>query len=179
MPRARRNPDTGLTDQEMAFIHAFVETGNATAAYRRAYDAGKMNYASIRKEASRLLDNPHITPTLTILRRTLVDRAHASLMEHLAELDRLKRRAEDEGDMRAAVKAEELRGKVMGYHVERVEKGKPGEFDHLTDEELKKELSTYRGMQATRKKARDWVVALDQRGRRARQAKKDGQVAKA
>jgi hypothetical protein len=37
----------------------------------------------------------------------------------------------------AAIKAEELRGRLRGFYVEKVEHGRTNEFDHMTDDELR------------------------------------------
>lgn len=57
---ARAKTANGLTIKQEAFAQAFIETGNASEAYRRAYDCGKMKEATINREAKRLIDNPHI-----------------------------------------------------------------------------------------------------------------------
>ena len=50
-----------LTIKQNAFAMAYIETGNASEAYRRSFDAGKMAPHSIEVEASRLLQNPEVT----------------------------------------------------------------------------------------------------------------------
>lgn len=51
----------GLTIKQNTFAMAYIETGNASEAYRRSYDAGDMSPHSIEVEASRLLQNPEVT----------------------------------------------------------------------------------------------------------------------
>lgn len=50
-----------LTPKQEAFALAYVETGNASEAYRRAYSAAKMKPASIAVAASKLIADPNIT----------------------------------------------------------------------------------------------------------------------
>jgi hypothetical protein len=52
----------GLTDKQEAFVLAYLETGNAAEAYRRAYDVdpSKASNNWIYVEACQLLDNPKI-----------------------------------------------------------------------------------------------------------------------
>ncbi len=52
----------GLTDKQDAFVKAYAKTGNASDAYRAAYDTDGMNSASINREASALLDHAKIAP---------------------------------------------------------------------------------------------------------------------
>jgi hypothetical protein len=46
----------------------YIETGNASEAYRQSYDAAGMAPESIGIEASRLLDDPNITLKIESLR---------------------------------------------------------------------------------------------------------------
>ncbi len=63
-----------LTPKQEAFCLAYVETGDASEAYRRAYDASAMSPAAINVEASRLLEHPKITLRLDGLRARLQKR---------------------------------------------------------------------------------------------------------
>ncbi len=54
------SPRATLTPKRIAFAEAFVELGNASAAYRRAYSVARMSPASINNEAHRLLRVPGI-----------------------------------------------------------------------------------------------------------------------
>lgn len=49
-----------LTPKQEAFCQRYIETGNASEAYRLSYEADKMNSDSVRVEANRLLNNPNI-----------------------------------------------------------------------------------------------------------------------
>lgn len=57
MPRA-------LTPKQEAFCLAYLETGNASEAYRRAYDAGNMAASTIKSNACRLLKNSNVAATV-------------------------------------------------------------------------------------------------------------------
>ncbi len=50
-----------LTLKQEAFVRAYIETGNASEAYRRAYEAGSMSDEAVRVEACKLLKNPNVT----------------------------------------------------------------------------------------------------------------------
>lgn len=56
---------TKLTSKQQAFVAAYLETGNASDAYRTAYDAAGMSPASINREASALLDHPKVAARIT------------------------------------------------------------------------------------------------------------------
>lgn len=138
MPRASKNA-SGLTAKRAQFCLLYFETGNATAAYKGAYDAEKMSPAAISNEAYGLLHNPEITLRLEKLHSELSERVMVGKMRHIGRLENLKRISVEAGDMRAAVKAEELIGKVLGHYVDQVEHGQPGEFASMDDEQLKAE----------------------------------------
>ncbi len=50
-----------LTPKQEKFCLAYLETGNASEAYRRAYNAAKMKAATVNRNAKALLDNTKIT----------------------------------------------------------------------------------------------------------------------
>lgn len=54
----------GLTAKQEAFARAYLKTGNASGAYRQAYDAQGMSSTTIEKEARRLLANPRVRPRI-------------------------------------------------------------------------------------------------------------------
>lgn len=66
-----------LTPKQEAFALAYLETGNAAEAYRRAYSASRMGPASIQAEAGKLLANPSIALRIDELQAAIVD---ASIM---------------------------------------------------------------------------------------------------
>lgn len=69
---APKSDETGLTPKQEAFCRAFLETGNATEAYRRSYDVEPNARDSwIHVEASQLLDNPKVAERLGVLRDEL------------------------------------------------------------------------------------------------------------
>lgn len=49
-----------LTPKQERFCNYYIETGNASEAYRRAYDAGKMKPDSVNRKAFELLENVKI-----------------------------------------------------------------------------------------------------------------------
>ena len=55
-------------------------------------------------------------------------------MEKLAEL---RDEARQRGQLSAAIRAEELRGQLKRFYVKQVESGGVGEFERMTDDELR------------------------------------------
>lgn len=110
-----------LTPKQESFCLAYLETGNASEAYRTSYDASKMKPDTVHRSSKELLDNPKITARLQELRAPIVKKAQITLESHLARLDELGRKAEEDLQWSAAIRAEESRGKVAGLYVERSE----------------------------------------------------------
>lgn len=53
-----------LTPKQIKFCEAYIETGNASEAYRQAYDTSRMAYGTIRNMASQLLARDDIAVTI-------------------------------------------------------------------------------------------------------------------
>ncbi len=49
-----------LTPKQEGFCISYIETGNASEAYRLNYSASKMSQAALKIEACKLLKHPHI-----------------------------------------------------------------------------------------------------------------------
>jgi len=81
-----KNPNS-LTIKQEKFCHAYMETGNASEAYRRAYACGNMKPNTIRVKASELLKNGNITVTLSKLRDELRETADITKERLLYQLE--------------------------------------------------------------------------------------------
>ncbi len=111
-----------LTPKQEAFCLAYLETGNASEAYRRSYSAENMKSATINRNAKALLDNSKIATRLAELQKPAANKAQLTLESHLARLDNLSRAAEAAEQYSAAISAEVARGKASGVHVEKSER---------------------------------------------------------
>lgn len=110
-----------LTAKQEAFCLAYLETGNATEAYRRVYNVGKTTEKSINELASRQLKNVKVASRLAFLRAPIVEAAQLTVESHLKRLSELSKAAEDEGKYSAAVTAEMARGKVSGFYIDKIQ----------------------------------------------------------
>lgn len=107
-----------LTPKQEAFCIAVVETGNASEAYRRAYNTSRMKPDSINRKAKEMMDLGKISARIQELRRPAVEKAQVTLEQHLNDLKRLRDLAEKSGKYGPAVSAEMARGKASGLYVE-------------------------------------------------------------
>lgn len=107
-----------LTQKQENFCLAYIETGNASEAYRKAYNAAGSSEKSVWELASKMLDNPKVISRLEALREQAARRALPTLERHLEELATLRDEARAEGRYSAAIAAEIARGKAAGLYVE-------------------------------------------------------------
>lgn len=110
-----------LTPKQEAFVLAYVESGSASDAYRKAYAAGGMTAKSIHETASRLLADPKIASRVAQLQAAAADRAVLTLEKHMDDLKQLRNAAVKAGKWSAAISAEIARGKAAGLYVDRTE----------------------------------------------------------
>lgn len=110
-----------LTDKQQKFVGALLEGNTSADAYRRAYDTENMASRTIWAEASRLRADRNVAAWLAAARKAGLGRQVVTLEGHLAELENLRQIAIETGNVGAAVQAEQLRGKVAGHYVERLE----------------------------------------------------------
>lgn len=110
-----------LTQKQESFCLAYIETGNASEAYRRVYDAEQMMPSTVTRKAAELMDNPKIVARLRELREPAIVNAQITLESHLAKLAELRDAARLAHDYGAAIRAEIARGKAASLYAERLE----------------------------------------------------------
>ncbi len=125
-----------LTPKQEAFCLAYLKTGNASEAYRQAYDVADMTERTIQKRAGELLKNGAVTGRLTGLQAKEEVKALLSLEEHMEELRNLREMSKTHEQMSAAIAAEVKRGELRKFYVKQVETGAVGEFARAPDHEL-------------------------------------------
>jgi len=103
-----------LTPKQAAFCRAYQQTGNASEAYRRAYDAEKMKPGSIRRKAAEVLKHRSVAAELERLNQQ-TKREHGVTIESLLrELEEARQLALANGQASAAVTATMGKGKLAG-----------------------------------------------------------------
>lgn len=110
-----------LTEKQEKFCLVYVETGNASEAYRQAYDAENMKATTINRKAKEVMDNGKIKARLQELRAPAVEKALLTLEGHLDVMQWLRDQAVQMGNISAAITAEMGRAKAAGLHVTKVE----------------------------------------------------------
>jgi hypothetical protein len=110
-----------LTGQQLRFVEGILAGKTASDAYRAAYDTSDMADRTVWAEASKLRAHHGVTTWLDAARCAGFGRASCTFDEHLSELTRLRNLAEKTGNIGAAVQAEQIRGKVAGHHIDKVQ----------------------------------------------------------
>ena len=150
----KKAPSVGgkLTPKQENFVQAYIETGNASEAYRRAYDAEGMKPESIAVNASKLLDNAKVALMLQQLKAKAEKRHEITVDDILRELEEARTMAatQERPQVSAMVAASMGKAKLLGLEVNKTEiTGKDGgpietrTTRDMTDEELAAEMARY------------------------------------
>lgn len=105
-----------LTPKQEKFAHAFVETSNASEAYRRAYNTENMSGAAIQVEASRLMDHPIVSLLIEELKADIVERHKITVDDLIRELEEARAAAlhQEKPQAAAMVAATMGKAKILG-----------------------------------------------------------------
>ena len=138
-----------LTPKQDNFCRLYIELGNASEAYRQAYDADDMNQNTVNKNASVLLENPKVSTRLNQIRSEHMKRHNLTVGDLLKELEEARQAAlgAENPQSSAAVAATMGKAKLLGLDKQVIDHqssdgsmspAKPAK--DLTDEELAAEL---------------------------------------
>lgn len=131
-----------MTPKQEAFARAYVETGNASEAYRRSYSAQKMSQHAIEVEASLLLQHPEVALSVDGWKQKhqkrheiTIDKLTAMAMKAYHEAQRVSPTS-DQMQTSAMVKATEFIGRLHGLLVDKSEVKHVSGVEDLNDDEL-------------------------------------------
>ena len=133
-----------LTLKQEAFCQAYIQNGgNASEAYRTAYDAGKMKAETIQNNAYKLLQNNDVATRVAELRAAIEERHQITMDDLIGELEEARSQAIGltVPQLSVAVSATMGKAKMLGFLSDKVElSGKVG-FDNVPLEELTSSLN--------------------------------------
>ena len=141
MPKGQKN---GPTVKQEAFARYYVETSNASEAYRRAYNAGTMAQNVIWVRAHEVLHNSKVSVMVKQLMAEGAKR-HAITVDTITEMmieDRLQ--AKELGQTAAAISANMGLAKIHGLIIEKRETTLKVTAEEMRDDELERIASTGR-----------------------------------
>ncbi|WP_024717945.1 terminase small subunit [Pseudomonas putida] len=116
-----------FTDKMELFCLAYVETGNASEAYRRSYNTTNMAEKTAQREGYNTLQKPQVQARIEELRNQVMDRHEITVDTLLLELEQARRLALETKKAAAAVTATMGKAKLLGLDKQIVElTGKDG-----------------------------------------------------
>jgi phage terminase small subunit len=107
-------PIKKLTPKQTTFCNAYVETSNASEAYRRAFNAGAMKPETVNRKAVELLNNGKITARVEELQAELKSKSDITKERVLKELAKIG--FSDTDNLNAKIKALETINKMLGFN---------------------------------------------------------------
>ena len=110
-----------LTPKQEKFCQVYIETGNASEAYRQSYNTAKMKPETVNRTAKQLLDNRKIAARLDELREEHAKRHEITVDTLVAELEEARKLAFETDKASAAVQATMGKAKLLGLVVEKQE----------------------------------------------------------
>ena len=137
-----------LTIKQEKFCMVYIETGNASEAYRQAYNCENMSVETIKVKACQLLKKDNITVTIDKLKNKHAKRHELTIDDLVAELEEARTAAlsAENPQSSAAVSATMGKAKLLGLLVDKQEHtGANGtalipSAKQMTTDELKAEL---------------------------------------
>lgn len=116
-----------FTDKMELFCLAYVETGNASEAYRRSYNTANMADKTAQREGYNLLQNPLVQARIEELRKKVMERHEITVDTLLAELEEARLLGKETRKASAMVTASMGKAKLLGLDKQIVElTGKDG-----------------------------------------------------
>ena len=110
-----------LTPKQERFCQVYIETGNASEAYRQAYNTEKMKPESVNSKGYQLLQQVQITARLDELRAEHKKRHEITVDTLVAELEEARKLAFETDKAAAAVSATMGKAKLLGLVVDKQE----------------------------------------------------------
>lgn len=102
-----------MTIKQELFAQAYIETGNASEAYKRAYDT-QANANTINRKASQLLKHPEVIKLLADLQAIHRQRHTITIDDILQELEQSRLLALENIQCSAAISATMGKAKLLG-----------------------------------------------------------------
>jgi phage terminase small subunit len=109
----------GLTVRQENFCLAFVETSNATEAYRRAYSTANCKPATINRRAVDVLSNSKVEARIKELRAAIAQRTEVTIESLCAELTQAMQIAIETRQAAACIQATMAKAKLLGMVIDR------------------------------------------------------------
>lgn len=103
-----------LTPKQESFCQRYIETGNASEAYRLSYDAAGMKPETINRSAKELIDNRKIAARLSELRAEMQAAHGVTVASLIAELEEARQVGKERGQASAMAAATMGKARLAG-----------------------------------------------------------------
>ena len=110
-----------LTPKQEKFCQVYIETGNASEAYRQAYNASRTKPEVVAVKASQMLANGKVAVRIDALRALHQKRHEITVDDLVKELEEARKLALETEKAAAAVQATMGKAKLLGLVVEKQE----------------------------------------------------------
>ena len=136
--------DIPLTDLQKKFAEPYVINMGTKSNYEISIESGYSEDGA-RTRAYELLNPdicPHVVKYINKLKSQMEDKYKVTYNTHIQEMWRLREMAKEKGNDQTAVRAEELRAKATGLHVEKqlIATKSVNNLENLTEEQLEDKM---------------------------------------
>ncbi|MDW0451976.1 terminase small subunit [Mannheimia haemolytica] len=134
---------TELTPKQEAFCFAYIETGNASEAYRQAYETEDMKSETVHRKAKELMDNGKITARIEELKAEHAERHKLTVDDLLKELEEARILAREKENPNAMTQATMGKAKLLGLDKQVTDPcfdGETGKGDMIINDEAYQQI---------------------------------------
>jgi phage terminase small subunit len=112
-----------LTPKQEKFCQKYIETGNASEAYRQSYNAGNMKMETVNRNAKKLLDSNKTATRIEEIQRDTIKRHNITVDTLLNHLETIRKRTMQDTafDAKEANKAIMSQAKLLGLDKQIIE----------------------------------------------------------
>lgn len=127
--------ENNLTPKQQKFVNEICKGVNPSQAYINAYKPTTKNKNTISRQANKLLNSPYIRPIIAENKKQIQEKINYSVEESFNKILEIQKQALEykhevvnkdgvvvlvySPDLKTALKAEELKGKLLGYYTEK------------------------------------------------------------
>lgn len=125
-----------LTPKQQKFVDNIVSGKNPSEAYIKAYDTEDCSKETIKVNAQKLLKKTNIALTIQEHNNQVQEELIYTAKDSFLNLSFAQEKAIEQGNMNAYLKAEELKGKLLGLYTEKKDIELKGQQTIFVDKKL-------------------------------------------
>lgn len=125
-----------LTPKQEKFVEGIVSGKNPSEAYRQAYDTETTNPITIKTSAQKVLRKPYISTAIKEKKAKIEEELIYTAKDSFLNLNFAQEKAIEQGNIQAYLKAEELKGKLLGLYTEKRDIDIKGQQTIFVDKKL-------------------------------------------